>query len=423
MFYNLHKKYIDFGIPMVFLGALLVSDFKFNLVISVVLLIMTIYYFFVFSKEDIFNPMGLFSAVWLGGIFLSSLQLTYDQYNWSPYVWLNMFLIYLSFFLTYVFVKKILNRKKIEIKVETERLYIIILVLLLISYGSFFTEAYNLGFIPLFSNEMSAYLDFHFLFLHYFTLIIALIPSLTIIYKALGGKRKIALINIMSVIMPIMLVSRQTILFQVILIIVAYHYCIKKIKFRYLVTMVVIGLLLFSLASNLRHQDTNYMYSVANFKNNEQTLLAQPYLYISMNFENLRNAIENSKELHYGVYTLSPYIELLNLGNLFKYNAPAFLTNQYFNTSTFALPFYLDFGLIGMVLGGIITALISSVSYFLFDKSKSINNIIYGVIVYCLVFTFFVNFFINLNIIFDIFILSGVFLFSIKNSTSLILKK
>lgn len=423
MFKILEKKHFKFGLPAIFAITLIGSNFKFNFYISLILLIMAIYYFFVFSKKDIFNPMGLFSAVWIGGIFLASLQLTHDQQNWSFYTWLNLSLIYLGFLTSYKIINLKLKQKDINIKFNKERFYKTIVIILLISYVSFFVEAYNLKFIPIFSKNMSAYLDFHYLFLHYFTLLIALVPALTIIYKSMGGMKKILIINIFSVLMPIMLVSRQTILFQTILVVVAYHYCIREIKIQYLIFLAFIGLILFSLASNLRHQNVDYMYSVANFKSDKQTILAQPYLYISMNFENLRNAIENSKEFYYGIYTLSPFIELFNLNNFFNYSAPSFLINPYFNTSTFALPFYTDFGILGMFVGGLLTGGLSSLTYYLFNKSKGINNIIYGVITYCIIFTFFVNFFINLNIIFDLFILGIVFILNIDNCKSFLKNK
>lgn len=421
--YRKYKKYINYALPIIILLILLFNNFKFNKLITISFLISAIYYFFSFGKDDIFNPIALFSLVWLGGIALASMQLTTEQYDWKPYTWLNMIIIYLFFILGYFNVKKYFekNNKKFtkiknNIEIDEGKLYIIIVGVLCISYLSFFIEAYNLKFIPLFSDNMSAYIDFHYLFLHYFTLLIALVPGLTIVYKSLGGKKSIWWINLVSLIMPVLLVSRQTVLFQLILIIITFNYCIKKIKIEYLFIISAVGLILFSLASNLRQQNVDYIYQVANFKSENKTLLAQPYLYVSMNFENLRNAIENSKELHGGVYTLSPFIELFNLGNIFKYKAESFLTNQYFNTSTFALPYYLDFGIIGMIFGGYITGLISSLIYFIFSKVKNVGTVLYSIICYCIVFTFFVNFFINLNVIFDVFVLISIIVLTIKRN-------
>jgi len=209
---------IDFTIGIVLIG------------ISAVIFIFT-------AKKDIFNPIGIFSASWLGAIGLATFRLSNYQLKWSFYTWFVVILAYIMFGLGYIFYSTKLfkfSRCNDIKKINMEYFYNAIVIFFVVCFMAFLVEVAIEGYIPLFSKRMEAYMEFGISGIHYFTVSIAMLPSISLIYKKMGGTKRVSIINIISVLIPILIVSRQLILFQVIIFLITYNYFVKKIDLKVL---------------------------------------------------------------------------------------------------------------------------------------------------------------------------------------------
>ena len=420
-----------------FLVAILTSIVTMNLIhvgfntmlgISIMEIAALIYY--IFARVDIFNPFAIYSISWLGCVGLANLRMSYYQQNWNAFVWFNILSAYVFFGLGYFIVyKRMQNTKgkgifsnitklfKVNKKdyqgdfnIDKDKLYKAIMIFTMLGVLTFILEVLKLKMIPIFSRQMSAYKDFHVSGIHYFTVGIAIIPSLTIIYKAIGGKKKIWIWNLLAFAIPALILSRQLILFEVIVAIVTYNYAYKKISPIKLVLVLILIVIGFSFASVFRHQGKEYIYGVVNFKYSQQSILIQPYVYFAMGFENLRNLIDKCSHFQYGINTLFPIFAFTNTKALLGEQAN-YTINNIFTVSTYLYDIYLDFGVVGVVvitfvLGGVFSYLYHKIV--LFTNGKGVNIAIYSIFTYAILFSFFTNWYSNPSVVFDIIVLGVI---------------
>ena len=230
---------------------------------SILFLFLALFLYFVEKKEEKSNlPLcGLFALGLLGGEGIAVLQLSTLSSSWTMESWLSFYLAYFIFYLLYYTVKKFAFFKTLQSEVstmskplfagdekqkdspaESERkkqrellsfLKLCILVLLGISYLCFFIEAKVLGYVPLFTEHTPhAYSAFHLKGLHYFTTLFVLVPMLLPFLMRLEKRiTAFGLISFfLSLLLPILLVSRFQLLFSMALYILSLlllGYCIR----------------------------------------------------------------------------------------------------------------------------------------------------------------------------------------------------
>lgn len=392
----------------------LINGYSYIFSISIVAISIIIYFFL--AQDDLFNPAAVYSLFWLTGVGISNLRLSFDQKNWSLYVWINIILAYVMFMAGYYYTKQkikinnVFNIKKY--KFSNERLYIAIVILTVLCIVAFSIEVAVLKFVPIFSSEMDAYKRFHISGIHYFVVTVGIIPSLTMVYKKNMGTKSIWHINIIASLIPILIVSRQLVLLAVILIVVTYNYLFKKVSFKIVSIISVIAIVAFSIASNLRHQDISYIYRVSNMKTTSLSYLTQPYLYIAMSFENLRNIIEDFHSYKFGMNMLFPIFAFTNTKGFFDYSYKVdYLTNRNFTVSTYLSDIYFDFGIYGViVITFLLGALHSYVYKFVIRKQHNMVTI-HSLLSYCLIFSFFTTWYFNATIWFYTIVLLSINLF------------
>jgi len=150
-------------------------------------------------------------------------------------------------------------------------------------------------------------------------------------------------------------------------------------------------------------------------------ILTQPYLYITINFENLRNIIENFNDYKFGLNMLFPIFAFTKTKNLIDYSyISKYFTNPLFNTSTYLSDIYFDFGIFGVIVINGLLGIIFGYIYLnkLMRKKEIIYIIVYSILCYSLIFVFFVNFFYNPTIWFYLIILFIFNYFIYKNKLS-----
>ena len=194
---------------------------------------------------------------------------------------------------------------------------------------------------------------------------------------------------------------------QVVLIILAYNYLIKKIKVRSLIATFLVAIILFSFSFSLRNQNNQYVNDVAKVKVEYQnSILVRPLLYFNMNFENLRNTVENFDDYKLGTNMIFPVLAFTNTKGFVDYSYKEdYWINKHFTTSTYLSDIYYDFGIVGVVVIPFVLGMIYALLYNRTKKYIGISSVIYFILLFSLIFCFFVNWYYNTTIVFYIVIL------------------
>ena len=416
------KDYIILGIIFVtcILSNIWIKDTYTTL--GIFLILSSICVYFKITSEDLFHPVALFSGFWVGVAGLSNFRLSGFQHKWSIYMFVVVFTVYITFVLGYYLGKRTKLKTPISYgKTDVNKLYYALIGVFLATVLCFIAEILILGFVPLFDPRMEAYQLFHVTGLHYFTVTAGILPCLTVVYKGYGGKKATWFINVVAFAIPVLIISRQLLLLQVISSLVVYNYIYKKVSLPMLIIVGLASMIIFSMLLKLRHQDTNYINEVSNitlteeeegeageehkvsgllnFINTNETAnkvfrkLVQPYMYLTMNFENLRNIVENFNDYQYGKHTIFPVFAFTNTKKYVDYSyVEEYLTNENFTTSTFMSDVYYDFGYVGAVLVPLLFGWIFGMNHrsMMEKKSNKLVIAVYSIMVYCLIFSFFV---------------------------------
>ncbi|MGL4850424.1 MAG: O-antigen polymerase, partial [Clostridium sp.] len=375
-------------------------------------IIIAIYIFSIYIRQDFLHPISIYSIFWLGVAGISTFRVSYYQVKWSLYMWIIIILAYITFVLGFKVFRIRKTNEVDDIKVvinniNVKKLYLVLKILVGLSYMSLLLEVVLLKYIPLFSSNMNSYRNFNVTGLHYFVILVGIIPPLAILYKKAGGRKKIWWIVALSFVVSILIVSRQLIIMQVVLIIIARHYFYKKIKLKQFVVIFLLGSILFSLSFSLRNQNSNYINNVAKIMPKYQnSIIVKPLLYFNMNFNNLNIIVNNFHDYKLGENMIFPILAFANIKDEINYSYKSeYLATRNFNTCTYLADIYYDFGIIGVIILPFILGLIYSRFYNIANKKISVYSVMYFLLAYCLIFCFFVNWYYNTAIVFDIVIL------------------
>lgn len=373
-----------------------------------------IYLFIYFFKSTkcYLNSRGIFSAVWFGTIGLACLQLHPLQINWNIKTWICLWLAYICFLVGYEIHSKYSLKlsKKYEFKfIEKLNLsyFTVLIMLIIIIIVAFIADVIYSREIPIFSNDMSSYVKFGLPYIHYLTVSCALIAPLTIYYFKkynVPKKQRIALVilNIFVGSIPVLIVSRQLLLLEIIISIFTYLKLTntKKIKIKYVIICLFILALSWSMLSIFRNQNNDYLRIVLGLQEVDYPLTIsqwRTYLYVTFNFDNFNYNVINLSEFSYGARMLYPFFTLVGVKIFFP---RVIATNSYlkimdtFNTYPILMEGYSDFGVWGVVIYLIL------IGYFVAhverksEKGKNDFNVIaQSIINYSLIFSFFTSFF------------------------------
>lgn len=364
------------------------------------------------------NPIslkGLFSLFWIGGQSISCLKLSALQKPWRLLTWISFFLVYISFYISYEFVEsKYHNRRNTfngnkRLKMNVTRLFYSITGITLISILCFTIEALVLRFIPLFSKEPHAYSYFHISGVHYFTVACVLVPALSVIFfkccHRIPSNRRILVIlsTIVSMMIPVLCVSRFQLIMMIILAIITYFSLDGKLKLSHIliVSMIfLIGILpIYFLLTVARHHDVEYLNGIFEMKNARTPIfITQPYMYIANNYDNFNCLIEELPGFTFGLRMLFSIWVFTGLKFVFPglVNLPIFVTKMELSTVTMVYDAYYDFGIIGIVgfsllLGGICSKLSDLVK----KSQNPLSHLLFAQMAIYLILSFFTTWFSN----------------------------
>lgn len=265
---------------------------------------------------------------------------------------------------------------------------------------AFFIEVLIRRYIPLFSNKMNSYMNFSVTGLHYFTvsssLILPLCVYIYINYKdKLNIKLKIKYLiyTLISIGIPILIVSRQLLMMTLILSFFTIFILKPEKTKKYIFIMIALICVSWIFLSMFRNQNDEYLKSVLKLKKDDNVKAMRTYMYVTFNYENLNYNINNLQKFTYGIHTFFPIFALTGLKFIFPVLTTSYLKYviPVFNTFPFIMTYYEDFGIIGVIIFSFVIGMISKI---IFERDNSPRNILYKVLMlYNIVFCFFANFF------------------------------
>lgn len=335
---------------------------------------------------------ALFSLSFVGGEGIACLKLSYLETEWEPLTWAVLFLAYTVFWLVFEFGQRNAGVRFRESgtgtldRIRTDRLFLSILIITILSWVCFLVEVRILGYVPLFLRGVPhAYSYFHVSGLHYFTVSCVLVPSFAAVWGFTASDRTdrktaaVFLCTAASLLIPVLCVSR----FQLILAVVTAGFTILLLRRGGVNLMAaalafVFLLVLYVILTIARSHSVSYLNGIFEMKRNFPIFISQPYIYIANNYDNLNCLIRDLPRHTFGLRMLFPLWALTGLKFVFPQlvSFPLYVTKTELTTLTLFYDAWYDFGTIGVVA---FSALLGALAFFLEDKMRGRHSPVFCV--------------------------------------------
>ncbi len=324
-------------------------------------------YFYDYRRSG--NPLhlrALFSLFWVGGEGVSCMKLSRLQTDWQLETWAAFFVAFTAFWAVFQFADSRFGKmpeKEAPVLLGQESmqgLFEAILILTAVSLGAFLLEAAVLGYVPFFLRGVPhAYSYFHISGVHYFTVSCVLVPSFAVIFlfssgaDGLSRKKKAAILGAcgISLLIPILCVSRFQLIFAVILAVLTYMLVSGRKKLKYLFLAALALVPAYVILTIARSHDVEYLNGIFEMKNAGMPIfITQPYMYIANNYDNFNCLVEQLPEYAMGLKGLFPLWALTGLKFLKPelVNFPIYTTKEELTTVTLFYDSYYDLGIAGV---------------------------------------------------------------------------
>lgn len=335
-----------------------------------------------------------------------------------PYhIYLIIFLGVISFLLGLIFSDKIKittrSQEKTILKTRNKKLFWIALFLGLIPHIIGFIK----GGFPIFNPNDIRELRENYLpaGLSYFTFFL----PLTIIIAFILKNRKLIIISIfLNGFISVVRVSKFDILIFALFLFFSYvkygksNFTAKK-KYLSAISIFFAVPFIFDWFYSLRNLNgsdkLNYLSSSTLISENLSLAISLPYLYFTSAWSNFTQTIQSIGEFNFGVYTFAPFISALQMEDLISYNSSKVIYKWPFNTHAFLTDYYMDFGIIGII---IIPFLVGFLVHYSYSKSIIANDPIkdgqFLVLGIPTLMLFFSNHFTSVGYPFIVYILYGI---------------
>lgn len=417
----------------------ILSRISFNKVSGIVLIFAAIYIYRKRYKEssNLLDLLGIYGLGFVAAQGIACFKLSYLQNKWSTLTWLCLYLAYICPYITYCILNRRFkyekNKKSVaEIKAGISKrqlniIFVSVILLTVVSLGAFITEVAVLSYIPFFVRGVPhAYSYFHIRGVHYFTVSCVLIPSVSVIYTLYSeklSKIKITVIStciLISVLIPILCVSRFQLIFALICAVLTIIAIKKDIPLKLIIYTFLLLSVMYVILTVARSHDVEYLNSIFEMRYDLPIFISQPYIYISNNYDNFNYLVNNLSSFSFGLKSLYPIIALTGL----KFYIPSladfhiYVVKEELSTLTLIYDAYYDLGIVGIILFGILLGTVIYVlERLLYTKNNPIIYLIYAQITLYLMLAFFTTWFSNPTTWFylgiSVFIYISVFLKSL----------
>ncbi len=365
-----------------------------------------LFFYYWRNYSTLLNVKGIFGGIWFLTVGLAALRIHPDQVKWSFLTWLCIGFFYLGVCIAYDVISYVLRNipeGKPFFKVGR---YGIVLWGILPIIG-FVADVVYSGYIPMFSQEQQAYMNFGMPFVHYLTVFSGVYPALALRVirdKELSLSLRICIgaLILINVFIPFAIVSRQLTLMQIVIasIVFLVSYGVEqRIRFWHILVFVLICSIMFLVMSGMRHQSDAYIKEVFNLPvdtSSGEMLLWKLYMYIAFSFDNFNKLVVSSTTFYWGAKSLYPFAVLIGLGGLMKYGFEVPIQFQILpthNTFTALSTPYMDFGIVGVVIFAFLVGILASLS----ENGVRLNYmneegvVAYGLIIYSIAISFFTD--------------------------------
>lgn len=404
------------GFAVIALGAILAPVNRFYLGLFQMLTAVGIYFASVLFLADRnwLDIRAVFSGVWLFTTGLAALRLTDYQEAWQSATWLCMAIAYLVFQIgatlgihfggriSSYFRKKFsgFHIGKLSFSLQKNRLFGVCIGATLIGLICFTINALIRGYIPVFSNSHTAYIDFYTRF-HVFSIASTAASGLcyyTMVTQPLAKWKK-GLMGLcclyLTVIFPILILSRGAFITSALSLTVTMFYLHKK-RFWVMVVCLISMFSIYLFMSNLRgYSDTeldnffepsdivievipNETIPDDSIVEEEPLTFSLPpkvafvYTYLTVSHDNFNEAVQNVTSYTYGTRQLAPFNVILRTRWIADNNGshPVYLVRSHLNTTNVIGDFYYDFGFAGVILCTLLWSFIFGLMQAFFCKNN-----------------------------------------------------
>lgn len=354
-----------------------------------------VYFFVVFlvADKNWLDVRAVFSGVWLVTIGLAAFRITGYQEQWQPKTWLLLAASFLCFQIGATFgISKgfkwndAINSKleklslgRIYFHFRENRLFTICVVSTAFGLVFFIVNALIKGYIPAFSSDPHAYVNFYTSF-QIFALAgtgVSGICYYTIKTQDISKFKKFILyfcILYNTFLYPVLVASRGTFLASAISLTVAVFYLHKK-KFIALVLALIVMFSVYWGCSYLRNYSDEQL---TTFFEPEETVEAIPpkfvwvYSYLTVSHDNFNEAVQNTENYTYGARQFVPFNSVFRFDFIKEINETCerHLVRPHLNTTNLIGDFFYDFGSIGVVLCTLLWSFVFGLNQSLCEKNK-----------------------------------------------------
>ena len=375
-----------------------------------------------YAESHRFSDLRILVTVsWIGGITLSILRLSEWQTEWSNTMWACCAFFYFLFQAGYdlrMYFYRIRHDENV-VTLDTgkaayeKRLFQAVLILTAVCLLAFLLEGVLLEFrYPLLvKNTPHAYTDFKVTGVHYFTVSSVLVHPLSVIYlfRTEEPKKKkifVIFLNVLALAVPVLLLSKYLVFIAILYTILAF-FCVKKLPAK-TVVLITAGALIaaaaaFALVVSMRHYPEGHLQSVFRFRNQETPVAIQyPYIYITINFENLNRQIARLQHFSYGLRSALPFFALTGMKKFVPAVTEAFNALERYAafwqlpTETLLYDVYSDFYLYGVAVFSVLLGLASAwVTHIMEKRQKVLGIMLYVQFAGYLLLSFFSTWFSN----------------------------
>lgn len=370
-----------------------INHYYVSLLLIVASILLYLYVVYRIADRNWLDLRAVFSIVWMFTIGLASLRLLAYQEEWQFWTWILLGFAYALFPIGFYFGEALSQRlfahkraytasprKLIQRTPSSERLFWVSFLTTIIGLLAFIIAICIKGTLPFFSSDPRAYVNFYTKFhvisaaatgispLCYYTIRTGNLPFL---------KKVILYICILysTFVFPILIVSRGVFLTSAIPLMAAVFYLHKRRFLALLGCAVIIGSV-YIFASGLRNLTDNQLVDIfepaqvtLGEENNgsgkvysddylaeNSTFQLSPklsflYSYLTLSHDNFNEAVQNAKEMSYGVRQFRPFNVILRLR--LPILEKTYLVRQHLNTYNLITDAYYDFrapGIVGFVL-------------------------------------------------------------------------
>jgi oligosaccharide repeat unit polymerase len=365
--------------------------------------------------SDILSPGRIFGFIWLIAIGLADLKLSGLQHTWTTESWILVLLGPASFLLG-IFLSTVVNlhtqllplatiRERLRSEsIRDQRLFVLIVMLFLLYVAGYAIIAAAKGSVPLFSaNPSRARMEFSMFGVGLLTHNMPLVIFFSAMYHVVvpgqrARKMVLKAISFVALLTYVFLLQRYQVIMVAVMCFTLLYYGTRAIRARTALFSVLGAFSFFFWIASLRagRVVSYYLYSSSRMKFSPQFALAtEPYMYLVMNLENLSRGVAKLEHFTYGYFTFDFILALTGLKHwleeYFSIIESPFLISGY-NTYTVFWTFYRDFGIIGLGLIPLLLGAGVGVLYYGLRLSPSLKRVgLYGVVIFVLILSFFLN--------------------------------